>query len=242
MASGERNPSDFTISELKNILRGMNLSTVGLKNELIARLVERDPSGEWMTRVLSVGNGEQVESPEIANALSVNNNDPERLRREMELCRREKEVMERELQVMRRENEWLRRAQNGNGSESASDAARRSPVLSREPNAANINTISGLLRYFEGDGGLFEAWGKRVKALQDAYGLTDDLTRIGARLRGKAQEWFHSNPEFTEITVNELLRELKNMFHHEPSRVLVRRQFEQRGVGMKPSTNTCTRR
>ncbi|KMQ84249.1 hypothetical protein RF55_18112 [Lasius niger] len=77
---------------------------------------------------------------------------------------------------------------------------------------------------------MFEAWEKRVKSLRDAYGLTDDLARImiGSRLKGKAQEWFHSNPNYTEITTDELLVELKNMFFHKPSKVHSRRQFEQR--------------
>lgn len=47
MAMVERNPNDFTVSELKEVLRGMGLSTSDIKSELIARIFEKDPSGGW---------------------------------------------------------------------------------------------------------------------------------------------------------------------------------------------------
>lgn len=38
----------FTVAALKEKLRGMNLSTAGLKNELILRLTKADPSDQWI--------------------------------------------------------------------------------------------------------------------------------------------------------------------------------------------------
>src|SRR5580765_1842844 len=226
MSNVEKSPNDFTVNELKEILRDMGLSAADVKNELIARIMDRDPTGEWMLRVPGEREGRRIENIESVSEPNANND--EHLRREIELYRREKELMERELAVARREIELLRRSQSANsdGRESASDAA-RSPAVSHEPVATNINAITGLLGHFEGDSGMFEAWEKRVKSLRDAYGLTDDLARImiGSRLKGKAQEWFHSNPNYTEITTDELLVELKNMFFHEPSKVHSRRQF-----------------
>lgn len=230
MANVEKTPNDFTVHELKEILRDMDLSTKGSKTELIARIMDGDPTGEWMLRVPGEREGGRIENLESANRPRANSDNPELLRREIELCRREKEVMERELLVAQREIESLRRSQNANngGRGSASDAASRSPAISHEP-AMNVNAIAGLLGYFEGDGNMFEAWEKRIKSLRDAYGMTDDLVRImiGSRLKGKAQEWFHSNPNYTEITVDELLSELKIMFFHVSSKVHMRRQFEQ---------------
>lgn len=43
MASAERDASEFTVNELKRILREMGLATTGVKSELIARLSEKDP-------------------------------------------------------------------------------------------------------------------------------------------------------------------------------------------------------
>lgn len=51
MASVEQDANNFTVNELKEILRAMRLSTQGVKTELIARLFERDPTGGWMSRV-----------------------------------------------------------------------------------------------------------------------------------------------------------------------------------------------
>jgi len=226
MVSTEKDANNFTVNELKAILREKGLATTGAKNELIARL-ERDPAGGWMSRVPS-----EEESNEEVDEPSVIDTEVEYLRQEMELCRRDKQLMERELQLMRRESDLLRRTQSANidGGESRNETMARSPTTSHKSGATNINAIAGLLGYFEGDGSTFEPWVKRVGSLRSAYNLTDDLTRIliAARLKGKAQEWFHSNSTYTEIAVDELLLELKNMFFHELGRVHMRKQFEQR--------------
>lgn len=117
MATVERNPNDFTVSELKGVLRGMGLLTSGIKSELIARIFERDPSGRWMASVQDVMVEEVMESSEDTSLPSARGGDSELLRREMELCRREKELIERELQIIRRENETLRRMRDADGSE-----------------------------------------------------------------------------------------------------------------------------
>lgn len=235
MASTERDASSFTVNQLKAMLRERGLSTGGSKNNLIARLFERDPTGGWIAHVpieaeeTREGRNESDEEMDEARANDV---EVENLRREMELCRREKQLMERELQLMRRENDLLRRTQNVNGNrdEMRDEATMGSPTISHESGAININAIAGLLGYFEGDGSMFESWMKRAESLRSAYHLTDHLTRIliGVRLKGKAQEWFHSDSRFAEISVDELLLELKNMFFHETGRVHMRKQFEQR--------------
>lgn len=177
-----------------------------------------------------VGDEEVMESSEDTNLSTAREGDPELLRREMELCRREKELIVRELQTIRRENEALRRMRDADGSEAANDATRRSPALSQESNATNINAISGLLGHFEGDDNMFEAWEKRVKSLRGVFGLTNDLARflISSCLKSRTQEWFHSRPDYSKITVDKLLGELRNMFFHEPSKVQFRKQFKQR--------------
>lgn len=48
------------------------------------------------------------------------------------------------------------------------------------------------------------------------------------RLKGKALDWLHSKPEFIKISLEALLFELKSMFHHRPSRMMLRRKFEER--------------
>ncbi|XP_029162889.1 uncharacterized protein LOC114934371 [Nylanderia fulva] len=241
MAHAERGANRFTVNELREILREKGLTITGAKHELIARLFEEDPAGSWMLRVTNEEEQDGVretietrgtkESGEVDES-SIHDTEVEYLRRSMELCEREKRLMERELRLMRQENDLLRRTQNVNtdGGELRNEVAAGSPTISHEAGVTNINAIASLLGYFEGDSSAFESWKKRVESLRGAYNLTDDLTRIliGARLKGKAQEWLHSSPTYTEITVDELLNELKNMFFHEPGRVHVRKQFEQR--------------
>lgn len=42
-------PGVFNVAQLKEFLRARGLSTTGAKAELAARLMEADPSGDWMT-------------------------------------------------------------------------------------------------------------------------------------------------------------------------------------------------
>ena len=53
------NAKEYTVSELKEILRSRGLSTTGVKAELIARLYEKDPGGGGggVDAVASAGSG-----------------------------------------------------------------------------------------------------------------------------------------------------------------------------------------
>lgn len=66
--------------------------------------------------------------------------------------------------------------------------------------------------------------------LKRTYQLNDEHAKvlIGMRLKGKALDWLHSKLEFIEISLEALLLELKSMFHHRPSRMMLRRKFEER--------------
>jgi len=84
-------PNEYTVTELKEKAKALKMATTGTKAELIARIMEADPSGAWME------------------------NDEENRRREdnihqrqSEIYRREKELVERELELARREIAMLR--------------------------------------------------------------------------------------------------------------------------------------
>lgn len=95
-----------------------------------------------------------------------------------------------------------------------------------------MTAIAGLLSYYDGDGS-YELWERQFQLLREAHQLTNDEAMIilGLRLRGKAMEWLHSRPEYVVMTVQELLGEMRAMFHHPPSRVVRKREFEQRRWG-----------
>ncbi|XP_076627732.1 uncharacterized protein LOC143344962 [Colletes latitarsis] len=60
--------------------------------------------------------------------------------------------------------------------------------------------------------------------------LEDDTARIliVSKLRGKALDWFHSRPEYMELSIEILLRKMESMFHQRMNRLAARRQFEAR--------------
>lgn len=95
------------------------------------------------------------------------------------------------------------------------------PASSTTTNAStnarvSVTTIADLLSYLDGKSETLETWVRQVRFLKMAYNLKDDVTKIliGMRLKGKALEWFHSKPEFIEMTADALLAALRGMFYH----------------------------
>jgi hypothetical protein len=178
--------------------------------------------------------------------------EPQMYRREIEIYRREKELAERELALARREIELLRLMQSGGTTNVPTGASNRntpgnnqvfreaSNMSQRFPSEendllirstrVNVNAVADLLSYFDGDAETIETWEKQVKFLSAAYKLNDDLTKIliGMRLKGRASEWFHSKPEYIEMTPNAILDGLRSMFYHRPNKIAMRRRFEER--------------
>ncbi|XP_029171737.1 uncharacterized protein LOC114941060 [Nylanderia fulva] len=109
-----RDPDRFTVVALKELLAARGLSTAGTKAELIARLMEDDPSGAWMDGQDECGDGgEDSQQREVAGAASAQSASSRQQReaagaasaqpassrqqREVELHKRERELAEREL-------------------------------------------------------------------------------------------------------------------------------------------------
>lgn len=222
-----RNPTDFTVNQLKGKLRERGLSSAGNKAELIGRLNESDPSCKWIEEILampetSAVQGDQDES-EARAPMSIS-----QYERELEISRREKELAERELQFARREIELLREMQQLNTAE-RNQETRQGNTL-HDLSKASITVIADLLGYFDGSTGDYEIWEKQLKLLKTTYHLSDEHVRIliGMRLKGKASSWMHSKPQHIELPVDDLLNEMREMYDHRPSRMLLRKQFEER--------------
>lgn len=153
-----KNPSDFTVPQLKEKLRELGLSVVGNKPELIGRLTEADPSGNWMSEI--------SEMPQVSVTAqgSLRNDDdegtqavPAYYEREIEIYRREKELAERELQFAQRELEIVRQMQRLNVVEHDQVAGRENYASHNLPKAS-IAAIADLPSYFDGSVGGYEAW------------------------------------------------------------------------------------
>lgn len=134
----------------------------------------------------------------------------------MDLLRRERDLLERELRLVRREM---------NVSPNSANSSGRHSVVS----SMSIRAIGDLLSEFRGDD-TFWKWEKQVQLLRTTYNLDDNSTKvlISSRLKDKALNWFHSKPDHLELSVDELLDRMKEMFDLRPTKLTMRRNFERR--------------
>lgn len=147
--------------------------------------------------------------------------------REIELLRRERELAERELQLQR-ELELAREMRRLTTAER--DQATGRGNISHDYPRANITVIADLLSCFDGSVGNYEVWEKQLRLIKTTYHLVDEHVKIliGMRLKRKASEWLHSKPQYIELSVDNLLSEMQEMYDHRPSKILLRKQFEER--------------
>ncbi|XP_036148576.1 uncharacterized protein LOC114254896 [Monomorium pharaonis] len=212
----EKNLTQLKVAELKERLVALGLSTTGTKTELVSRLCAADPSGEY------IGNFQMEEkSPEAASGAAEPMRSAwgmEELVREVALLKREREVMERERRLLERENELLRSSPSSTAS------------LQQAPHKIGVKSVIELLCDFDGVKPLFCNWERQVKLLCTTYQLDDNAAKIliGARVKGKALQWLHSSPEHIEMSVEELLKKMTDMFDLRPSKMVLRKEFESR--------------
>lgn len=179
---------DCTISQLKEVLRKLKLSTSGNKAELMAR-IEADPVGSrWKEIIFGEEDDEETEhSVERSDDAAINVeqtgnrnqaitevSDP--ISRELDWIRRERDLLEREKEILKREREIMR----------------ISPTQTSEQNRmqSNINfkAISDLLNDFTGVDQNFAKWERQVHLLRDTYELDDKTIKIIiiSHLKGRA--------------------------------------------------------
>lgn len=232
--SPTKSPADFTVLELKEKLKTLGLSSSGSKNELINRMIEADPEGNWL-RESGDGQNDQLHNEEQDETETSSVSEAEMARREVEMLRRERELMERELALMRREAELLRERGRERETERFGEQLRAHQAM--DPTEmlgttarVGITAIAELLAHFDGASDSWEVWERQVRLLATTYGLRDEMTKIliGSRLKGRAAEWFRSKPEYIEMSTDDLLQKMKDMFDHRPNRLVRRREFEGR--------------
>ncbi|XP_011858668.1 PREDICTED: uncharacterized protein LOC105556196 [Vollenhovia emeryi] len=213
--------STLSVAQLKEFLRARGLSVSGTKAELLARLTEADPTGDWRAPNTSDANDSAGDDGCLEDDMC---------RREVEIYRREKEIAERELELARREIALLRESRDP----SQADRGRQEEIVERGNNLPalprarlNLTAIADLLADFDGSPDGFDVWEKQIRLLKTTYQLDNDHTRIlvGMKLKKRALEWFHSKPEFIGMTFDVLMSELRTMFGHRQSKITTRRRF-----------------
>lgn len=220
-------PSAFTLVDLKGKCKEHKLLTTGTKAELIARLMEADPSNSWMTERDESDGGDddaRAESRVPGDALR---------RREIEIYKREKELAERELELARREIAMLREQRRQGAVDDVEGAAAvnvEGRTTPRMQPRMNLTTIGDLLSDFDGVSADFDTWEKQLRFVRQAYQLEDDHAKIliGMKLKRKAFEWFHSRAEYVSMPLDAILENLKAMFQRRESRLSLRKKFENR--------------
>lgn len=205
---------DFTVPELKEFLRVRNLPVTGNKAELTERLEKSD---ENIWNILAAEKAQRQEEQ-----LTARREEPEVEVTSSRLVQQELELLKRERDLMRREIDLLRREQQVTTEHMRSDEANSATNI-------GIRALSDLLSDFNGYDN-FETWEQQVNLLRASYKLNDSAVRvlISSKLKGKALSWFHSKPEHLTYDVSELLESMKSMFHHRPSKLLLRKEFESR--------------
>ncbi|KAI4476975.1 hypothetical protein M0804_013155 [Polistes exclamans] len=93
-----RDASRLTAATLKELLQRRGLSTCGTKAELMARLYDFDPSGEWVPNFSGDDVRSQAADGQINEFGEAAGDDLTHDRREMDFLRREKALMEKELE------------------------------------------------------------------------------------------------------------------------------------------------
>lgn len=151
--------------------------------------------------------GNKVEGDKLLSN-NVSNSD---IVRELELLKRERDLMQREIEIMKREQ----------------NVSSPNVMGKTQP---NVRLIGDLLSEFTGDDDNYDQWQKQFDLLRNTYDLDENTARIliGSRLKGKALTWFHSKPDLLRLGISEILKEMKSMFDHRPSKRELRKTFEYR--------------
>ncbi|RLU18149.1 hypothetical protein DMN91_010392 [Ooceraea biroi] len=127
---------------------------------------------------------------------------------------------ERELELVRREAELRTHTPT---------TSARSPTIN-DGEISSTKGLKDLLCEFDGSRSEFRRWKQQVELLRDTYHLDDNATRvlISSRLKRKALNWFDSKPEYIVLSATNLLEEMGRMFDHRPSKLTLKKEFEQR--------------
>lgn len=240
-------PYQFTVAQLKEIAKQRKVSTAGLKAEIIKRLMDADPEGTWMTEYSPDREEEgECEDDQLRHERDRN----ELLRQELEIARRERDLAQREATLAQRELELTNRGIRQNVANfPAEDENRMHEMREREqqqaevratpPLRADVKGIGDLLGEFDGTNRHFEDWEKQARLVKRLFMVDDAIMKIiiSSKLKGKAERWFRSRSEHTEMTLDELLSTMKDGFDQRPSRVDRLRKFEARMWQVNESFN-----
>ncbi|XP_011874435.1 PREDICTED: uncharacterized protein LOC105565665, partial [Vollenhovia emeryi] len=200
----------LTVADLKEKLKERGLPTTGPKSELLRRLREAGADAEELgltDEVLDDESQREVGAQSVVMAVQEN-----------DLLRRERDLAAREVELLRRELELLRTTQQPGGNV---------PVRASVRKWQDLKDLIG-----ECDGGNldFDRWEKQVEKLLSSYDLSEHQAKalICSKLSGKALRWFHSRIDCVELSCEDLLQGLKQMYGQRVDPLKLRRKLQAR--------------
>ncbi|XP_029169579.1 uncharacterized protein LOC114939432 [Nylanderia fulva] len=234
----------MTVTELKTALRQRGLTTDGLKVELIKRLNEYDPNvwGE-LAETLGAAQGEDGD-PGCSRRSDGDDETPA----EDEETRAPTASVEVRASATRMETRAPAASVRSRASVASEEARaprdrsfaeqgledhslmrRELEILRRERESAGGESNSCCSESWRLDN-TFWRWKQQLQLLKTTYNLNKNATRIliSSRLKGRALSWFYSRAEYLVLSVEDLLKEMDQMFDLRPGRLTMRREFESR--------------
>ena len=159
------------------------------------------------------------------------------------------EIVKREKELLRKENDLLEKIalfertredkntenvdEHVNDKDTMSLNVSNDEGFSSHMHRGKLSTSFSILKDMppDYDGGLLpELWLTQFKSIIDVYSVDENTAKalLMCKLRGKAQTWLHSKPNFVYESADEILTQMKEIFCSKENKLMKRRKFEAR--------------
>ncbi|XP_036332219.1 obscurin [Rhagoletis pomonella] len=237
---------------LREWLRQLKLPTSGCKATLALRVSEVPKNQRGVCPIVHTGlEGDAESETDEVQALQENENAALTSKQQTNVdhesygnrdaaevnvlfLQREVELLKREKEFLVRENEFLRRLSSIG--ESAGAALPRREL--NNPVSRSVDNLKGLVPEYNGDASV-DVWVTQIENMRVMFAVDEDTMRLllFGKLKGKAQQWLYSKPNFLLESFVQLVTELKEVFGTKHSKLSLRRKFEMRKWQQKESFN-----
>ncbi|XP_075154162.1 uncharacterized protein LOC142227494 [Haematobia irritans] len=135
---------------------------------------------------------------------------------------KEKQLLLRELNILKKERDLLIR-------ENVLLNKTRSPIMGRNEVDIPLTTLKELLPQCSG-GPEFKTLFAQLNSIRNTYDVSEKNLRalICSKLEGNAKDWLYSKPHYLDLSVDDLMQQMKDMFDVKENRIIARRNFEDR--------------
>jgi len=171
--------TNLKIAEIKEILKEHNLPTAGNKTDLLNRLLDADPTGEWIrgkeanvnfTTEFSEDDANQEEDEEVASVPVSRQNLRFETNAELTEQQRKARADALELAMLRKEIDLMKREIESLRSQPLNDEPR---LMANVTSGPSIKSIGELISDFDGTNSDFQQWKRQINQICRIYKLDD---------------------------------------------------------------------